>query len=161
MKTELEAVEAAVAAIEENAAIAKGRLAELHPVASNQLLASDRNAWQASVGALLTLIESHGDEALTAAAVRIVNTNPYTGSHTGEPRADIATTNMNAAIDRAVAAGLVVRRPVIDDLGDLPTAIRTLEADIGNDPDTSELEADAMRIVVSYAQLADKMLKSP
>jgi hypothetical protein len=148
-----------IAAIERYLDAMKDHVARLEEAAAVQDLAFDRNAWQRSVGLLLSLIEDHGDPALVSAAVRIVNTSPFTGGRADEPRADVARMNVEHTIAQAIAAGRVLRRPVIDDLGDLDAAVKTLEADVGLDPDTSEAEADAMRVVVSYAQLADKMLR--
>lgn len=168
MSNLLKTMKRAVASIEGSLDVVKSEIAELEDIADAQALATDRDAWQTSVGTLLTLIEAHSADwnepdsdrcnRLLDDAVRVVNTNPYTGN-ISEPRADVASMNTKATIERAIAAGLVVRCPGATDLGDLPAAIAILEADIDDDPDPSEVVADAMRVVVAYAQLAHTLTK--
>lgn len=125
---------------------------------SDQDLAFDRDRWQRSVGVLLTLIEDHGDEALTAVAFRVVNTNPYTGAPSGDSRADVARMNVENVLEQALAAGLVVRRSdVSEELGDLDAAVSVLEGDTDGDTDWREQLENALNVVASYARLGAEM----
>lgn len=75
--------------------------------------------WQSKVGILLQLIQEHarasigaedGPGKLLDAAIKAVNTSPYTGN-VDDPHADIATMNVQETLRMAAAAGLVVAGP--------------------------------------------------
>ena len=159
MSDPLATMKTCVATIEDRVAVMKLNIARLEEVNDAQTLAFDRNSWQRAVGVLLTLIEAHGDHALVTAAVRIINTNPHTGSLSSEPRADIARMNVETTIAQAIAAGIVIPAPEsLTNSLDLTEAIRVLETDVDLDPDTSDAEAAALHTVVRYALLGAKSL---
>jgi len=79
---------------------------ELPSIRAPQHVEAERNRWQGKVGVLLTLIEALGSQALIDAAIRAVNTSPYTG-HVDEPYADIASLTVQQTLLTACEAGLV------------------------------------------------------
>lgn len=85
-------------------------LPELPEDAPPQQITIERNRWQSKVGVLLTLISTMGTDELREAAIRAVNTNPYTGS-IDDPYADIATIRIADTLRTAVDAQLVVPGP--------------------------------------------------
>lgn len=76
--------------------------------AGAQTVAAEARMWQHKTGALISLIEDHGDDTLTERMLRLVNVNWYTGAEELERGWDAAArAAFQAALQAASESGLL------------------------------------------------------